>query len=154
MHLEHNFHHTCTEKVHLSEDVNDLWLISGIMSNKCGFWVFSWFLTVATTNLCQIPLASMFDNYHKINVRDDVHRPEFLRIYFKNVLSEECVKLCYLVIFNIIVSHIFPINFIKIHQVFQKIWISSSSILTIFMNFLGFLPLRVTEMLMTSESIR
>ena len=46
MHLEDNFYHKCTKKVHPSEDLNNLWLISDILSNKCGFCVFSWFLTV------------------------------------------------------------------------------------------------------------
>ena len=49
-----------------------------------------------------------------------------LRIYFKNVLSEESVKLCYLVVFNIIVIYIFSKNFIAIHQVSQKIQIFTS----------------------------
>ena len=48
------------------------------------------------------------------------------------MLSEESVKLCFLISFNIIVSYIFPKNFMEIHQVFQKIWILTFSILTIF----------------------
>ena len=39
--------------------------------------------------------------------------------------------------FNIIISHIFPENFIEIPQVFQKIW--RLSLLSIFINFLDFL---------------
>ena len=62
LHLEDNFYRICTEKVHLSEDVNNLWLISDILSNKYGFCVFSWFLTVTTTYFCQIPKMEIVDN--------------------------------------------------------------------------------------------
>ena len=41
--------------------------------------------------------------------------------------------------FNIIVSYIFPENFIEILQVVQKIWRFSSSLSTIFVNYLDFL---------------
>ena len=41
--------------------------------------------------------------------------------------------------FNIIISHIFPENFIEIPQVIQKILKFSVTILTIFINFLDFL---------------
>ena len=51
------------------------------------------------------------------------------------MLSEESVKLCFLVTFNIIVSYIFPENFIEIHHVSQKMRIFTCSILTIFVNF-------------------
>ena len=53
----------------------------------------------------------------------------------KNVLPEERVKLCYLLTFNIIISYIFPKHFIETHQVSQKLWIFTSSIWTIFVNF-------------------
>ena len=39
----------------------------------------------------------------------------------KNVSSKERVKPCFFVIFNMIINHIFPENFIEIPQVFQKI---------------------------------
>ena len=54
------------------------------------------------------------------------------------MLSQESAKLCFFVTFNIIISHIFPKNFIEIHQVCQEIRIFTSSILTIFVNFLNF----------------
>ena len=40
--------------------------------------------------------------------------------FSKNVLSTERVKPCFCVIFNIIISHIFPEKFIEIPQVVQK----------------------------------
>ena len=46
-------------------------------------------------------------------------------------------KLCFLVTSNIIVSYIFPENLIEIYQVSQKIWVFTSSIFTIFFNFLN-----------------
>ena len=49
---------TCTEKVHLQRDVNNLWLISDISSNKCGFCVFLWFLTVTASYFCQFSTVS------------------------------------------------------------------------------------------------
>ena len=59
--------------------------------------------------------------------------------FSKNLFSRERVKPCCFVTFNIIVSHICPENFIEITQVVQNIWRFSSSILTIFINFLGIL---------------
>ena len=53
LHLEYNFYHTCTEKVHLSKNVNHLWLIL-IFVKKCFFLNFLWFFTVITTDFCQI----------------------------------------------------------------------------------------------------
>ena len=41
--------------------------------------------------------------------------------------------------FNIIISQIFPENFIEISKVAKEIWRFSASILTIFINFLDFL---------------
>ena len=55
----------------------------------------------------------------------------------KIVLSEESVKLCFVVTFNII-SYIFLKNFIEIHEVCPKIWIFTSLISTIFLNFFNF----------------
>ena len=39
-HLKYNFYYTGTKKVPLSENINNLWLISDVLSNKCGFCVF------------------------------------------------------------------------------------------------------------------
>ena len=66
--------------------------------------------------------------------------------------SEENVKLCFLVTFNIIIICIFPENFIEIHQVSQGILIFTSSILINFRQFFYFLPLLATKKL--SVSIR
>ena len=41
--------------------------------------------------------------------------------FSKNAFSKEKVKPWFFVNFNIIISHIFPENFIEIHQVVQKI---------------------------------
>ena len=60
---------------------------------------------------------------------------------FKSQKSSYCakrVKPWFFVIFNTIISHNFPENFIEIAQVVQKIWRFSPSILTIFINFLDF----------------
>ena len=65
--------------------------------------------------------------------------------------SEENVKLCFLVTFNIIIICIFPENFIEI-QVSQGILIFTSSILINFRQFFYFLPLLATKKL--SVSIR
>ena len=46
------------------------------------------------------------------------------------------VKFCFLVTINIIISYIFPENFIEIYQVSQKIWVFISLILIIFVNIL------------------
>ena len=62
----------------------------------------------------------------------------------------ERVKPCFFVTFNIILSHIFLENFIEILEVVQKIWRISLSILTIFINFLDFWHLFVTEKLVMS----
>ena len=62
--------------------------------------------------------------------------------FSKNVSYRERVKLCFFVTFNIIISHIFPENFIEILKAFQKvqkIWRFSPSLLTIFINVLNFL---------------
>ena len=45
---------------------------------------------------------------------------------------------CFFVTFNIIISDIFPEDIIEIPQFVHKIWRRSSSILTIFINFLDF----------------
>ena len=58
-------------------------------------------------------------------------------VFSRNILSEES-KALFSVTVNIIISYIFSENFIEIHQVSQKIWIFTSSILTIFVNFLDF----------------
>ena len=59
--------------------------------------------------------------------------------FSKNVLSKGGVKPCFFVTFNIIISHIFPENFIEIPQVVQKIWRISLSILAVFIDFRRFL---------------
>ena len=70
-------------------------------------------------------------------------------------MSEERVKHCYLVLFSIIISYIFPKNVIEVNQVSQELCTFTSSILTIFVNFGGFfLPLLATKNLMMSASIR
>ena len=56
--------------------------------------------------------------------------------------------------FNIIVSYVFPENFIKNHQVSQNISNFTSSILTIFVNFLGVFNFIWYKKLMTSVYIR
>ena len=61
------------------------------------------------------------------------------------MLSEEKVKLCFLVTFNMIINYVFSENFIEIHQVSQKIRIFTSSVLTIFVNFWGYFSLFVTK---------
>ena len=54
--------------------------------------------------------------------------------FSKNVSSKERVKPCYcfFVIFNIMIGHIFPENFIETPQVFQMIWRIFLSVLAIF----------------------
>ena len=67
------------------------------------------------------------------------------------MLSEESVKLYFLVTFNnIIISYIFPENFIEVYQVSENI----SLILTMFIIFMIFYPLLAIKKLMTSASIR
>ena len=51
--------------------------------------------------------------------------------FSKNASSKERVKPRFFGTFNIIISHIFPENFIEILQVVQKIWRISLSILAI-----------------------
>ena len=58
--------------------------------------------------------------------------------FSKKVFSRERVKPCFFVTLNIIISHVFPENFIEIPQVVQKIWIFSPSILTVFIDFSDF----------------
>ena len=59
--------------------------------------------------------------------------------FSKNVSSRERVKPWLFLTFNIIISHIFPENFIEIILAVQRIWRFSPSILNIFINFSGFL---------------
>ena len=58
--------------------------------------------------------------------------------FFKNVFFRESVKPVFFVTFDIILSHIFPKNFIEIIQVVQKIWRFSPWILTFSLTFLIF----------------
>ena len=55
--------------------------------------------------------------------------------FFTNVSPKKRLKPYLFVTFNIIISHIFPENFIEIPQVVQKILRLSMSILAIFINF-------------------
>ena len=56
---------------------------------------------------------------------------------------------------NIIISYIFPENFIEIHQASQKILILTSLILTVFVNFvLIFSPLHATVIAYTSSFLQ
>ena len=55
-----------------------------------------------------------------------------LGIYFKNILSKESVNLCFSVI---IISYLFPENFIEMYQVSQKTLIFASVILILFCQF-------------------
>ena len=59
--------------------------------------------------------------------------------FFWNCIFYDRVKSCFCVTFNIIIRHIFPVNFIDIPQVFRTIWRLSSFISSIFINFLEFL---------------
>ena len=68
----------------------------------------------------------------------------------KNMFSKERVKPWVFGTFNIIISQIFPGNFIEIPQVLQKIWRYSPSILTIFIDFSDFWNFLVAKKLMTS----
>ena len=58
--------------------------------------------------------------------------------FFKNVSAKEIVNSWFFVTLNIIISHIFPENFIEIPQVVQKICRLSLSILAIFIDFYQF----------------
>ena len=72
---------------------------------------------------------------------------------FKNVLSNEKVKLCFFATFNIIRSHVFAKNFIETRQVAQKIW-TFCPFLTSFEFFLDFLAFPCYTNLMTSAHNR
>ena len=70
------------------------------------------------------------------------------------MLSEESVKLCFLVTFNIIISYILPKNFIEIYQVSEDInfyFFDFNYFLSILWIFLFLLA---TKILMMSASIR
>ena len=58
--------------------------------------------------------------------------------FSKNASFKERMKTCFFVTFNIILSHIFPENYIEFPQVVQKIWRVSVAILAIFIDFLHF----------------
>ena len=58
--------------------------------------------------------------------------------FSKSVSSKERVKPWFFVTFNIIISNIFPENFIEIPQVVHKIWSFSLPIFAIFIDFLTF----------------
>ena len=59
--------------------------------------------------------------------------------FSKYVSSKKRLKAWFFVTFNIIISNIYPENFIEITQVVQNLWRISLSILAIFINFLDFL---------------
>ena len=75
--------------------------------------------------------------------------PRCNRYISKKILSKESVKFCFLIAFNIIISYIF----LEIHQISQKIWTFTSSILTIFVSFLDFFTFTCYKKLMMSASI-
>ena len=58
--------------------------------------------------------------------------------FSKNLSAKERVKPCFFVTFDIIISHIFPENFIEIPQVVQKLLRIFLSILAIFIEFQQF----------------
>ena len=58
--------------------------------------------------------------------------------FFKNVSAKEIVNSWFFVTLNIIISHIFPENFIEIPQVVQKIWRLSLTKLASFIDFYQF----------------
>ena len=68
--------------------------------------------------------------------------------FSKNVSSKETVKPCLFMTFNIIISHIFPENFIEFPQVVQKLSRIPLSILAIFIDFhqfSGFLDISLSQ---------
>ena len=71
----------------------------------------------------------------KTAVREDQFDPPPRYGFLKNVSSRERVKPRFFVTFNIILTYIFPENFIEFTQVVRKIRRSSLSILAFFMNF-------------------
>ena len=77
----------------------------------------------------------------KYNIRGIFYKsnPKTAGRFLTLKLFRKRVKPRILVVYNIIITYIFPENFIEITQIVQKIWIFSSSILTIFNNFLDFL---------------
>ena len=58
--------------------------------------------------------------------------------FLKIVSSKQSAKPWFFMTFKIIIEHIFLENFIEILQVVQKLWITSLSILAIFINFYHF----------------
>ena len=70
--------------------------------------------------------------------------------FSKIVFSRERVNLWFLVTFNIIISDIYPENFIEILHVVQKIRRFSSALLAIFAKFSDFLTFNCCKSLMTS----
>ena len=61
--------------------------------------------------------------------------------FSETVFSRERVYTWFFVTFSIITSYIFPENLIEVHQIVQKIWGFSSSILAIFAVFSDFLTI-------------
>ena len=88
-----------------------------------GFWLLYIFIHPNIAFFTQKRLGNQFDS---------------LCCFSKNVSSRERVKTCFFVTFDIIVSHIFPENFIEIPHVGQNICRFSLSILTFSSVFLVF----------------
>ena len=91
-------------------------------------------------------------NLAKFNIKLSFKKIHALipRIHYKKYIVWREYKALFLTTFNII-SYIFPENFIEIYL---KLKIFTSSILTIFVDFLDFLPLIATKNLMTPASIK
>ena len=70
--------------------------------------------------------------------------------FSKDMFCRVRVKPCFLVTFNIDISHIFPGNFIEILHFVQKIWRFYPSLLTIFTDFSDFWHFLSAKKLMTS----
>ena len=72
-------------------------------------------------------------------------------VFQKMYLLKERVKTCYFRTFNIIISHIFPENVIKIPQIVEKIMKNLSANISYFHRFFWiFCYFRVTKKLITS----
>ena len=116
MDLEYNFCHTrtgCTGKVNVSEDVNNLWLISDILTSKCSFCICLWFLTVKTTYFCQILTLScpeiqimsnrLFLHPKLLNYWEGNH--SWSKFHCKNV-NDFIVLILFLLLYKILVHNV------------------------------------------------
>ena len=86
--------------------------------------------------LKNLPLKTLLQwkNFMFVNILNLTTPLVFPKLY---LLKRGCTLL-FFVAFHIIISHIFPENFILIPQFAQEIWWFSVSILTIFINFYQF----------------